>query len=209
VDGELVPSPAKGQKWELKAKAFRLLGRADETFPLQKKGHTVEFLRTIPHLRARTNRLGSMMRVRSRMAMAVHEFFQQRGFAYVHTPIVTASDCEGAGELFRVTTLDPGLAGADARRQGRLERRISSPKQAYPHGFRPARGRDPRLRPGSNVYTFGPTFRAENSNTTPPRQRVLDDRAGDGFLRPRGRHDAAPRNFVKTSREDGLGRVRR
>ena len=107
VDGELVPSPAKGQKWELKASAFRLIGRADETFPLQKKGHTVEFLRSIPHLRARTNRLGSMMRVRSHMAMAVHAFFQQRGFAYVHTPIVTASDCEGAGELFRVTTLDP------------------------------------------------------------------------------------------------------
>lgn len=117
IEGELVPSPAKGQKWELKATAFRLVGRADESFPLQKKGHTVEFLRTIPHLRARTNRLGSLMRVRSRMAMAVHGFFQQRGFAYVHTPIITASDCEGAGELFRVTTLDPvsppkGLDGA-------------------------------------------------------------------------------------------------
>ena len=151
VDGELVPSPAKGQKWELKASAFRLLGRADETFPLQKKGHTVEFLRTIPHLRARTNRLGSMMRVRSRMAMAVHEFFQQRGFAYVHTPIVTASDCEGAGELFRVTTLDPVAPPKTLRGQGRLGRGFLR-QTGVSDGLRPARGRDPRVRLGRCLY---------------------------------------------------------
>ncbi|MEY4132304.1 MAG: Asparagine--tRNA ligase, partial [Verrucomicrobiota bacterium] len=164
VDGQLVPSPAKGQKWELKATAFRLLGRADETFPLQKKGHTVEFLRSIPHLRARTNRLGSMMRVRSRMAMAVHEFFQRRGFAYVHTPIVTASDCEGAGELFRVTTLDPS---APARTpEGRIDWSADFfAKQAYLTVSGQLEGETLACALG-DVYTFGPTFRAENSHTS-------------------------------------------
>ena len=164
VDGQLVPSPAKGQKWELKATAFRLLGRADETFPLQKKGHTVEFLRSIPHLRARTNRLGSMMRVRSRMAMAVHEFFQRRGFAYVHTPIVTASDCEGAGELFRVTTLDPS---APARTpEGQIDWTADFfAKQAYLTVSGQLEGETLACALG-DVYTFGPTFRAENSNTS-------------------------------------------
>ena len=164
VDGELVPSPAKGQRWELRASAFRLLGRADETFPLQKKGHTPEFLRTIPHLRARTNRLGSMMRLRSRLAFAVHEFFQQRGFAYVHTPIITASDCEGAGELFRVTTLDPSAppktpdgkvdwAGDFFSRQSYLTVSGQLEGETLACGL-------------GDIYTFGPTFRAENSHTS-------------------------------------------
>jgi asparaginyl-tRNA synthetase len=164
VDGELVPSPAKGQKWELKTTAFRLLGRADETFPLQKKGHTVEFLRTIPHLRARTNRLGSMMRVRSRMAMAVHDFFQQRGFAYVHTPIVTASDCEGAGELFRVTTLDP--VAPPKTPEGKVDWSADFfAKQSYLTVSGQLEGETLACALG-DVYTFGPTFRAENSHTS-------------------------------------------
>ena len=164
VDGELVPSPAKGQKWELKAASFRLLGRADESFPLQKKGHTVEFLRTIPHLRARTNRLGSMMRVRSRMAMAVHAFFQERGFAYVHTPIVTASDCEGAGELFRVTTLDPLVPPKTP--EGKVDWTADFfAKQSYLTVSGQLEGETLACALG-DVYTFGPTFRAENSHTS-------------------------------------------
>jgi asparaginyl-tRNA synthetase len=164
IVGDLVPSPAKGQKWELKATSFALLGRADETFPLQKKGHTVEFLRTIPHLRARTNRLGSMMRVRSRMAMAVHDFFQRRGFAYVHTPIVTASDCEGAGELFRVTTLDP--VAPPRTPEGQVDWTADFfAKQAYLTVSGQLEGETLACALG-DVYTFGPTFRAENSHTS-------------------------------------------
>ena len=105
VEGKLVASPAQGQKWELKASRVELVGLADQTYPLQKKGHTAEFLRTIAHLRPRSNLYGAVFRVRSRLAFAVHQFFQERDFVYVHTPIITASDCEGAGEMFRVTTL--------------------------------------------------------------------------------------------------------
>ena len=107
VKGKLIPSPAAGQKWEMHAAGIRLLGAAPEDFPLQKKGHTPEFLRSIAHLRPRTNLYGAVFRTRSRMAYAIHRFFQERDFIYVHTPIFTASDCEGAGEMFRVTTLDP------------------------------------------------------------------------------------------------------
>ena len=164
VEGDLVPSPAKGQKWELKATGFRLIGRADETFPLQKKGHTAEFLRTIPHLRARTNRLGSMMRVRSRMAMAVHEFFQSRGFAHVHTPIVTASDCEGAGEMFRVTTLD--AVAPPRTSDGRVDWSADFfAKQSYLTVSGQLEGETLACALG-DIYTFGPTFRAENSHTS-------------------------------------------
>ena len=164
VDGELVPSPAKGQRWEMRASAFRLLGRADETFPLQKKGHTPEFLRTIPHLRARTNRLGSMMRLRSRLAFAVHEFFQQRGFAYVHTPIITASDCEGAGELFRVTTLDPSAPPKTADGKVDWAGDFFS-RQSYLTVSGQLEGETLACGLG-DIYTFGPTFRAENSHTS-------------------------------------------
>jgi asparaginyl-tRNA synthetase len=141
-----------------------LVGRADESFPLQKKGHTVEFLRTIPHLRARTNRLGSLMRVRSRMAMAVHGFFQQRGFAYVHTPIITASDCEGAGELFRVTTLDP--ASPPKGPDGAVDWSADFfARQSYLTVSGQLEGETLACALG-DIYTFGPTFRAENSNTS-------------------------------------------
>src|SRR6266699_3919567 len=104
--GALVPSQGKGQKWELLAHNVEIVGGADETYPLQKKGHTPEFLREIAHLRPRSNLFGCVFRVRSRLAFAIHQFFQERGFIYVHTPIITGSDCEGAGELFRVTTID-------------------------------------------------------------------------------------------------------
>src|SRR5246500_2158903 len=108
VTGRLTASPAAGQKWELRATRVEIIGEADATYPLQKKGHTVEFLRTIAHLRPRANLFGAVFRVRSRLAYAVHQFFQERDFVYVQTPIITASDCEGAGELFRVTTLKGG-----------------------------------------------------------------------------------------------------
>src|SRR5215467_13138606 len=106
VEGALVPSQGKGQKWELVARNIEIIGGADESYPLQKKGHTPEFLREIAHLRPRSNLFGCVFRVRSRLAFAIHQFFQDRGFVYVHTPIITGSDCEGAGELFRVSTID-------------------------------------------------------------------------------------------------------
>src|SRR6478752_2022841 len=106
VEGALVPSQGKGQKWELVARDVTIVGPSEDSYPLQKKGHTPEFLREIAHLRPRSNLFGCVFRVRSRLAFAVHQFFQDRGFLYVHTPIITGSDCEGAGELFRVSTLD-------------------------------------------------------------------------------------------------------
>ncbi|MCH9687095.1 MAG: hypothetical protein K0V04_37010 [Deltaproteobacteria bacterium] len=107
VTGTLVESPAKGQTVELRATSVKVLGEAAPDFPLQKKRHGFEFLRTIAHLRNRTNTYGAVFRVRSVLAHAVHCFFQDRGFVYVHTPIITGNDCEGAGEMFRVSTLDP------------------------------------------------------------------------------------------------------
>ncbi|MEX2353026.1 MAG: OB-fold nucleic acid binding domain-containing protein, partial [Gammaproteobacteria bacterium] len=106
VSGDLVASPGKGQKWEIKATALELFGTAPDDYPLQKKRHSDEFLRTIAHLRSRTNKYGAMFRIRSRLALAVHDFFRDRGFYWIHTPIITGSDCEGAGDLFRVTTMD-------------------------------------------------------------------------------------------------------
>src|SRR6266436_2273209 len=106
VRGELVASQGKGQNWEVVADKIDIVGGADDTYPLQKKGHTPEFLREIAHLRPRSNLFGCVFRVRSRLAFAIHKFFQERGFYYIHTPIITGSDCEGAGELFRVTGID-------------------------------------------------------------------------------------------------------
>lgn len=156
VEGELIPSPAAGQRWELQAKNVELLGEADASYPLQKKGHTPEFLRTIAHLRPRTNLFGSVFRVRSRMAFAVHRFFQERGFCYAHTPIITSSDCEGAGEMFRVTTQKPA---SNAKPEDDFFGRptyLTVSGQLQGEAFACALG---------NIYTFGPTFRAENSNT--------------------------------------------
>jgi asparaginyl-tRNA synthetase len=156
IEGRLVASQGGGQKWEVQATAISLLGGADETFPLQKKGHTPEFLRTISHLRPRTNLFGSVFRVRSRLSFAVHRFFQERGFFHVHTPIITASDCEGAGEMFRVSTLPPG-EGDFARDFFAKQAFLTVSGQLEAETMACALGK---------VYTFGPTFRAENSNTT-------------------------------------------
>jgi asparaginyl-tRNA synthetase len=163
IEGALVESPGAGQKWEVKAVDLRLIGAADpEAFPLQKKRHTDEFLRTIAHLRPRTNKYGAMFRIRSEAAFAVHRFFRERGFHYLHSPILTGSDCEGAGEMFRVTTLPlcPPAASDNASPFaadffGR-EASLTVSGQLEAELFACALG---------NVYTFGPTFRAENSNT--------------------------------------------
>jgi asparaginyl-tRNA synthetase len=156
VEGKLVPSPASGQKWELRATRVELVGGVEPSYPLQKKGHTPEFLRTIAHLRPRSNLYGAVFRVRGRLAWAVHQFFQERDFVYVHTPIITASDCEGAGEMFRVTTLkgQPGEK-PEADFFGRPAY-LTVSGQLEGETFACAL---------SNIYTFGPTFRAENSNT--------------------------------------------
>ncbi len=156
ISGRLVTSPAAGQKWELQAAHLRLLGRSDPSYPLQKKGHTLEFLRTIGHLRPRSNLFGAVFRTRSRLAYAVHTFFQERDFVYVHTPIITTSDCEGAGEMFRVTTLKGNID-----EQGQADF-FGRPAYLTVSGQLEAETFACAL---SNVYTFGPTFRAENSNT--------------------------------------------
>ncbi|MBB5349491.1 asparagine--tRNA ligase [Desulfoprunum benzoelyticum] len=156
VEGTVQESPARGQAVELVAAEIKVVGWADpETYPLQKKRHSFEFLREIAHLRPRTNALGAVARVRSRLAYAVHAFFQERGFIQVHTPIITTSDCEGAGEMFQISTGQPsGGPGTDffGRRAGLT---VSGQLQAEVYAL--ALG---------DVYTFGPTFRAENSNTS-------------------------------------------
>ena len=163
VTGALVPSPGKAQKWEVRANDIRVIGHADaESYPLQKKRHSDEFLRTIAHLRPRTNKYGALFRIRSESAFAVHQFFRNRGFYYLHTPIITGLDCEGAGELFRVTTLPP--VSAEPKEADHLfeadffgkEASLTVSGQLEAEMFACALG---------NVYTFGPTFRAENSNT--------------------------------------------
>lgn len=164
VKGEMVESPGKGQKWEIKATEIGLYGEAGNDFPLQKKGHTKEFLREIAHLRPRTNLFGATFRIRSRLAYAVHNFFQEQGFHYVHTPIVTASDCEGAGELFRVSTLDATNPPKSKETDTADFSQDFFGKQAYltVSGQLEVETFATAL---SKVYTFGPTFRAENSNT--------------------------------------------
>ncbi len=157
VVGAIVPSPAKGQKWELHATKITLLGTAPDDYPLQKKGHSPEFLRTIPHLRPRTNLYGATFRIRSRMSQAIHRFFQDRQFTYVHTPIITANDCEGAGEMFHLDI------GASEKAGPKPEDFFGKPSfltvsgQLEGEAFACALG---------DIYTFGPTFRAENSHTS-------------------------------------------
>ena len=106
VTGKLIESPGKGQKWEIQAQSIEILGTAPDDYPLQKKRHTDEYLRTIAHLRPRSNKYGAVFRIRSKLSYAIHQFFQERDFKWIHTPIITGSDCEGAGEMFRVTTFD-------------------------------------------------------------------------------------------------------
>ncbi len=164
VAGVLVESPGKGQQVELHVEELKVFGWADpETYPLQKKRHSFEFLRTIAHLRPRTNTFGAVARVRNALSRAVHTFFQERGFVYLHTPIITGSDCEGAGEMFQVTTLnlqDP------PKKDGRLDFSqdfFGGPANLTVSGQLEAEIYALAL---GDVYTFGPTFRAENSNTS-------------------------------------------
>ena len=163
VSGRLVPSMGKGQTVEIQADRIDILGEADpETYPLQKKGHSLEFLREIAHLRPRTNTFGAVLRLRHAMAYALHTFYHERGFYYLHTPIITASDCEGAGEMFQVTTLPldslPMKDGAIDYAQDFFGRQASLTVSGQLEGELGAMAL-------SKIYTFGPTFRAENSNT--------------------------------------------
>jgi asparaginyl-tRNA synthetase len=163
VEGEVKASPAKGQATEVHAAKVELIGDAPvEDYPLQKKGHTFEFLRTIAHLRPRTNTFGAVARLRHQVSKSIHDFFHENGFFYVHTPIITASDCEGAGALFRVTTIDPD---APPKAEGKVDYTkdffgkpafLTVSGQLQVESFACSLGK---------VYTFGPTFRAENSNT--------------------------------------------
>jgi asparaginyl-tRNA synthetase len=164
VTGELIASPAKGQAVEVKVKDLTILGDCDaEKYPLQPKKHSMEFLREIAYLRGRTNTFGAVMRVRHAMAFAVHKFFNDRGFYYIHTPIITGSDAEGAGAMFKVTTLD--IANPPRDEQGHInhkedffgrETNLTVSGQLEGETYALALG---------EIYTFGPTFRAENSNT--------------------------------------------
>ena len=164
VEGELVASQGKGQSWEVVAEKIDIVGLADDTYPLQKKGHTPEFLREIAHLRPRSNLFGCVFRLRSRLAFAIHKFFQERGFVYVHTPIITGSDCEGAGELFRVTAID--AKNPPRTKDGEIDYArdfFARPTYLTVSGQLEAEAFALSF---SKVYTFGPTFRAENSNTS-------------------------------------------
>ncbi|MDX9917643.1 MAG: amino acid--tRNA ligase-related protein, partial [Gudongella sp.] len=163
VIGTLVETPEAKQAFEVKASSVVLVGMSDNDYPIQKKRHTLEYLRTIAHLRPRTNTYSAVFRVRSVLAFAVHKFFQERGYIYAHTPIITASDAEGAGEMFRVTTLDfddvPKTEDGDTDfsqdffgKETNLTVSGQLEAEAFALAFK-------------NTYTFGPTFRAENSNT--------------------------------------------
>ncbi len=164
VTGTLVESPAKGQRIELTAETMTVYGEADDSYPLQKKRHSFEFLRTIGHLRSRTNTLGAVFRVRNACAQAIHEFFRSREFLWMHTPILTASDCEGAGEMFTVTGLNLNqLPKTDGGQVDFSQDFFGKPTYLTVSGQLEA---EIMAMAFTNVYTFGPTFRAENSNTS-------------------------------------------
>jgi asparaginyl-tRNA synthetase len=164
VEGTVTPSPGRGQPIEILANRIDLYGPSDPlTYPLQKKRHSLEFLRQIAHLRPRSNTIGAVTRIRNRLSYAVHQFFQDRGFYYIHTPIITSSDCEGAGEVFRVTTLGP-----ESLISTRLDRPFENDffgKPAFLTVSGQLQAEIYALALGK-VYTFGPTFRSENSNTS-------------------------------------------
>lgn len=164
VDGKLVRSPGAGQGVEVQAEKIEVYGTADpETYPLQKKGHSLEFLREIAYLRPRTNTFGAVLRIRHAMAYAIHEYFNRNGFYYFHTPIITASDCEGAGAMFQVTTLD--LNNPPRTEEGKIDyAQDFFGKQCSLTVSGQLEGELGALSLG-RIYTFGPTFRAENSNT--------------------------------------------
>ncbi len=164
VAGLLVESMGKGQTCEVQARTLEVYGTADpDTYPLQKKGHTLEFLREKAHLRPRTNTFGAILRVRSALAFAIHSFFNERGFTYLHTPLITASDCEGAGAMFQVTTLD--LNDIPRNDDGKVD--YSSDFFGKPTALTVSGQLEGELGATAlgEIYTFGPTFRAENSNT--------------------------------------------
>lgn len=163
VTGKLVESQGKGQKYEIQADTLEIYGTADETYPLQKKGHTLEFLREKAHLRPRTNTFGAILRVRSALAYAIHKFFQEKGFFYLHTPLITASDCEGAGAMFQVTTLP--LNDLPRTEDGAVD--YSQDFFGKPTALTVSGQLEGELGATAigEIYTFGPTFRAENSNT--------------------------------------------
>lgn len=164
IKGELVDSPGKGQKFEIQAKSVATIGKAEEDYPLQKKRHSFEFLREIAHLRPRTNTIGAVWRVRNAAARAIHNFFQERGFVYLHTPIISTSDCEGAGEMFHVSTLD--LKNPPKNEAGEIDyKKDFFEREAHLTVSGQLEAEIGALAL-SNVYTFGPTFRAENSNTS-------------------------------------------
>ena len=164
VTGTLVATPEAKQPFEIQADEIDIEGQSTPDYPLQKKRHTLEYLRTMPHLRQRTNTFMAVFRVRSILAYAIHKFYQERGFVYVHTPLITASDCEGAGEMFQVTTLD-----LDRIAKGSDEAPDYSKDFFGKQTFLTVSGQlnvETYMQAFRNVYTFGPTFRAENSNTT-------------------------------------------
>ncbi|MBR5850310.1 MAG: asparagine--tRNA ligase, partial [Alistipes sp.] len=164
VDGRLVKSLGAGQGVEVQAEKIEVYGTADpETYPLQKKGHSLEFLREIAYLRPRTNTFGAVLRIRHAMAFAIHQYFHNKGFYYLHTPLITASDCEGAGEMFQVTTLD--LNNVPKTEQGEVDfSQDFFGKACNLTVSGQLEGELGALSMGQ-IYTFGPTFRAENSNT--------------------------------------------
>ena len=162
--GTVVASPGKGQRFELHASEIDLVGGVDDDYPLQKKRHSFEYLRTIAHLRPRTNTIGAVLRVRNAAARAIHDFFQQRGFVWLHTPIITASDAEGAGDLFRVSTLDPANPPRDE--DGAVDHTQDFFSRETFLTVSGQLGAEIGALALSNVYSFGPTFRAENSNTS-------------------------------------------
>ena len=163
VTGELVESPGKGQRFEIRAEEVELIGDADADYPLQKKRHSFEFLRTIAHLRPRTNTIAAVMRVRNAASRAIHDFFQERGFLLLHSPVITLADAEGAGEMFRVTALDPS---EPPRKDGDVDwSRDFFGREAYLTVSGQLEAEIAALAL-TDVYTFGPTFRAEDSNTS-------------------------------------------
>ena len=162
VKGKLVATPEAKQPFEIQADEVVIEGASSPDYPLQKKRHTLEYLRTMTHLRPRTNTFQAVFRVRSILAFAIHKFFQERGFVYVHTPLITASDCEGAGEMFQVTTLDLDKVGASGEKPDYSKDFFGKPTFLTVSGQLDVEDFAMAFR---NVYTFGPTFRAENSNT--------------------------------------------
>ena len=163
ITGRLIASHGQGQKYELAADSLDLIGGADATYPLQKKRHTFEFLREIAHLRPRTNTFGAVNRMRSRLSYAIHKYYQERGFFYVHTPIISTSDCEGAGDLFRVSNFD---FKEIPLKDGRIDWESDFfGAEAYLTVSGQLEGELMAMALG-DIYTFGPTFRAENSNTS-------------------------------------------